>query len=206
MPKQCHESDWVTPRLLAARVAATSLAVVCSLFVSLPALGQGDAVAGKRKTVTCNGCHGQAGMKSMPSLGGQHPDYFVAAMVAYQDGVRTHPTMRDVAGAFSLRDFKNFAAYYAEGAPAATETGGEAAPAAAERCSSCHGKDGRDPQTAATPRLAGQKAPYLEQTLRDYQSGRRKHAIMQPLAESLNENEILELSSYFASRSGLFVK
>jgi cytochrome c553 len=25
----------------------------------------GDPAAGKRKTVTCNGCHGQSGMKSM---------------------------------------------------------------------------------------------------------------------------------------------
>jgi cytochrome c553 len=77
------------------------------LVLAAPSHAAGDPAAGKRKTVTCNGCHGQAGMKSMPSLGGQRPDYFVAAMEAYQDGVRLHPTMRDVAKAFSLRDYRD---------------------------------------------------------------------------------------------------
>jgi cytochrome c553 len=170
-----------------------------------PAAG-GDPAAGKRKTVTCNGCHGQAGMKSVPSLGGQATDYFVAAMVAYQDGVRVHPTMRDVANGFSVRDFKNFAAYYAEGELAPASPTGDPPPAAAAGCAACHGEEGRDPQTPATPRLAGQKVGYIEQTLREYRAGMRKHAIMQPQASDLSDEDIVALSAYFASRPGLFVK
>jgi cytochrome c553 len=180
-----------------------------ALLLCVPGLASsagGDPAAGKRKTVTCNGCHGQAGMKSVPSLGGQQQDYFVAAMIAYQDGVRLHATMRDVAKAFSIRDFKNFAAWYAEGVPSVTATADDPMPAVAERCSACHGSEGRQPQTAATPVLAGQKAPYLEQTLREYRDGVRKHAVMQPQAQALADEEIVALATYFASRPGLFVK
>jgi cytochrome c553 len=187
----------------------TILAAAATLLLFAPILAPaagGDPAAGKRKTVTCNGCHGQAGMRSVPSLGGQQPDYFVAAMVAYQDGVRSHATMRDVAKAFSLRDFRNFAAWYAEGAPPATAPADETMPAAAERCVACHGIEGRQPQTPATPVLAGQKAPYLEQTLREYRDGSRKHGIMQPQAEALADEEIAALVAYFTARSGLFVK
>jgi cytochrome c553 len=184
-------------------------AAAAALLLAAPALALaagGDPAAGKRKTVTCNGCHGQAGMKSVPSLGGQQQDYFVAVMVAYQDGVRSHATMRDVAKAFSIRDFKNFAAWYAEGVAPVPAPTDDTTPAIAERCAACHGIEGRRPQTAATPVLAGQKAPYLEQTLREYRDGTRKHAIMQPQAEGLADEEIVALAGYFASRPGLFVK
>jgi cytochrome c553 len=183
-------------------VAAAGLLLV----LAAPSHAAGDPAAGKRKTVTCNGCHGQAGMKSMPSLGGQRPDYFVAAMEAYQDGVRLHPTMRDVAKAFSLRDFKNFAAYYAEADATPAAAPAEPGPAAAERCAACHGSAGRDPQTPATPRLAGQKSPYLEQALRDYRDGVRKHAIMGTQAAGLSDDDIAALSVYFSAQPGLFVK
>jgi len=167
----------------------------------------GDPAAGKRKTVTCNGCHGQAGMKSMPSLGGQNPTYFVAAMRAYQDGVRPHPTMRDVAKAFSDRDFKNFAAYYAEPREAAGDAAAETpAPDTASGCGACHGADGRETITPDTPRLAGQKAPYIDQTLREYRTGTRKHAVMQEQAATLTDEQIVELAAYYASLPGLFVR
>lgn len=182
------------------------LALLCAPVWAVAA--GGDAAAGKRKTVTCNGCHGQAGMTSVPSLGGQRADYFVAAMVAYQDGVRTHATMRDVARGFALKDFKNFAAWYAQDAPPAPPAAGDPAtvPAAAQRCAACHGAEGREPMTAATPLLAGQRAAYLEQTLREYRTGTRKHDVMQPQAEMLSDDEIPALAAYFASRAGLFVR
>src|SRR5262245_5795991 len=154
MVNLCEETR-ALPRLRA------SLLLVCVLSCTGAAAAGGDAAAGKRKTVTCNGCHGQAGMRSMPSLGGQNPEYFVLAMRAYQDGVRTHATMRDVAKSYSDRDLKNFAAYYAESvaAPGASDV---PAPEAAARCAACHGARGRDTVTPDVPRLAGQKAPYVE--------------------------------------------
>jgi cytochrome c553 len=177
------------------------LALTCTSAIA----AGGDGAAGKRKTVTCNGCHGQAGMRSVPSLGGQNPEYLVASMRAYQDGVRTHATMRDVAKAFSDRDLKNFAAHYADPVAPAAEPG-PAAPETAARCAACHGPDGRDTMTPDVPRIAGQKAPYLEQVLSEYRAGTRKHAVMQPQAAALTDGEIAELAAYYASRAALVVK
>ena len=186
------------------RLRAPLLLLCVLICTGAPAAG-GDAAAGKRKTVTCNGCHGQAGMRSMPSLGGQNPEYFVVAMRAYQDGVRTHATMRDVAKSYSDRDLKNFAAYYAESVapPAASDI---PAPEAAVRCAACHGPAGRDTVTPDVPRLAGQKAPYIEQVLREYRSAERKHAVMQAQAAQLADEEIAALAAYYASQAGVFVK
>jgi cytochrome c553 len=45
---------------------------------------EGDPAAGKRKTVTCNACHGQSGFKNMPKLGGQSAAYLIAASASLQ--------------------------------------------------------------------------------------------------------------------------
>jgi cytochrome c553 len=176
--------------------------VACAFAWAAP---PGDPAAGKRKTVTCNGCHGQSGMKSMPSLGGQSTAYFIAAMWAYKDNVRSHATMRDVAGSLSARDFANLAAYYAE-APDPTPSEEASAPASGARCAICHGADGWEVVAPDAARLAGQKVLYLEQVLRDYRSGSRKHPVMQEQAAALSDQDILELAAYYASRNGLFVK
>jgi cytochrome c553 len=187
------------------RSPAIVLVAALSLTLADPAgSADGDPATGKRKTVTCNGCHGQAAMKNVPNLAGQSPSYFVAAMVAYQDGVRTHATMRDVAKAWSLQDLKHFAAWYAE--PLAPAGEAAAAPAAAERCASCHGTDGRDPVASDVPRIAGQKANYLAQVLREYRDGTRVNAVMQAQAIELKDDDIAVLAIYFAGRPGLGVK
>jgi cytochrome c553 len=167
---------------------------------------RGDAAAGKRKTAGCNGCHAAAGMKNVPSLGGQGIAYFVAAMHAYRDGARSHATMRDVAGQFSERDLADLAAHYAD-----ISTDGDAAQAAAPpdvsaQCTQCHGAEGAQGALPEVPRLAGQKSAYLEQTLRAYRSGARRHPIMQQQAAALTDDQIAELAAYYAGRPGLIVK
>ena len=213
MKKQAAHPKATRPaRSDGSRAVGWWLAAVAPLLLSFSvcegALGaEGDPVAGKRKTITCNGCHGQAGMKNMPSLGGQNQTYFIAAMQAYQDGIRPHATMRDVAKTYSLQELKNFAAYYAESSAAASDAPTESVrPSAAERCAACHGSDGRETVTKDIPRLAAQKAPYLGQTLRDYRSGARKHAIMQQQVTDLSDEDIAALALYYAAQPGLFVK
>lgn len=185
------------PRLLGAMILVAATGTLAA---------EPDAAAGKRKTVTCNGCHGQAAMKNVPSLGGQSPAYFIAAMVAYQDGVRTHATMRDVAKAWSMQDLKNFAAWYAEPLAPAADASPVDGPAAVQRCATCHGIDGREPASPEVPRLAGQKEGYLAQVLREYRGGLRLHAIMQPQAADLSDDDIAALARHFAGRPGLLVK
>ena len=163
----------------------------------------GDPVAGKRKTLTCNACHGVSGFKSMPRLGGQSAAYVVEALRAYKSGKRTHSTMRDIAGALSERDFADLGAHYAA-IPRVPSTDG--VPPPSERCAACHGAQGDQPASPEIALIAGQSAAYLEQTLREYRAGSRLNAVMQEQAKDLDDAQIAELAAYFASRAALSVK
>ncbi len=66
-------------------------------------------------------------------------------------------------------------------------------------CQACHGASGNS-TVPDYPRLAGQHPDYLAKALRDYKSGARKNAIMQPFAASLSEADIENLAAYFASQ------
>ncbi|MGE7136255.1 c-type cytochrome [Luteibacter sp. NPDC031894] len=65
-------------------------------------------------------------------------------------------------------------------------------------CVACHGNDGNsvDPQY---PRLAGQYADYLAQALHEYKDGRRSNPIMKGFAATLSDQDIDDISAYFAT-------
>ncbi len=69
-------------------------------------------------------------------------------------------------------------------------------------CQACHGKDGNATIDPQYPRLAGQFADYLAKSLRDYKSGARKNAVMLGFATTLSEQDIEDLSAYYASLPG----
>ena len=77
----------------------------------------GDAERGKAITSTCLGCHGLSSYTNVyptyhvPKLGGQHPDYIVAALKAYKNGERKHATMHAQAYSLSDQDMADIAAY-----------------------------------------------------------------------------------------------
>jgi cytochrome c553 len=77
----------------------------------------------------------------------------------------------------------------------------EAGKAKSVPCQACHGADGNaaDPQY---PRLAGQYHDYLERALREYKTGERKNPIMAGFATTLSEEDIVNVSAYFASLPG----
>jgi len=66
-------------------------------------------------------------------------------------------------------------------------------------CARCHGFDGLGRDTAAFPRLTGQTADYLYETLKNYALGARPSGIMQPAAAFLSEEELRALAEHFAS-------
>lgn len=70
---------------------------------------------------------------------------------------------------------------------------------AGARCARCHGVDGTGRETAAFPRLAGQKAEYLQRTLRAYALGARQSGMMAPVAADLDEDAIRTVSEYYAA-------
>ena len=65
-------------------------------------------------------------------------------------------------------------------------------------CTPCHGETGIS-ETENTPSLAGQPDQYLQWQLVFFRSGSRKNEAMQPIAEQVNNEDIRNLSGYFAS-------
>jgi cytochrome c553 len=73
----------------------------------------------------------------------------------------------------------------------------EAGAAVAQACVGCHGERGiaADPRN---PNLAGQSAVAIYKQLHDYKSGSRVHDLMTPIAQALDEDQILAVSAHFA--------
>lgn len=71
---------------------------------------------------------------------------------------------------------------------------------AATACNTCHGANGDGSVTQSFPRLAHLDANYLAKQLRDFQHDKRKDAIMHPIAKTLSESEIVDVSAYFAAQ------
>ena len=65
------------------------------------------------------------------------------------------------------------------------------------RCTMCHGA--RGVSAADTPNLAGQHGPSIYKELRDFQSGARNSAIMAPMVVGLSDQDLRDLSNYYAS-------
>jgi cytochrome c553 len=70
--------------------------------------------------------------------------------------------------------------------------------AKAMTCVVCHGDFGVS-KLPNIPNLAGQQETYLAEQLKAYRSGKRANEIMSLIAKPLTDNEIMDLSVWFAS-------
>lgn len=83
------------------------------------ALADGDTAAGGEKAYTCLGCHGVKHYINtyptyhVPRIAGQNREYLVAALHAYRDQTRSHPTMQANAGLLTDQDIEDIAAWFA---------------------------------------------------------------------------------------------
>ena len=66
----------------------------------------------------------------------------------------------------------------------------------AKLCATCHGEQGI-PINKQTPVIWGQDEGYIYLQLRDFKSGARKNALMEPIAATLEKNDMLALAAYF---------
>ncbi len=88
------------------------------MIVATGARAEGDAKAGSVKAIPCMGCHAIPGYSNVyptyhvPRVGGQHPEYIVAALKAYKARERSHPTMQAQAATLSEDDMKDIAAFF----------------------------------------------------------------------------------------------
>ena len=179
------------------------------------AQADGNTEAGKKKFYTCEGCHSAPGYTNtyptyhVPRIGGQHADYVISALKAYQDGERKHGSMQGNAANLSEQDLEDIAAYVSKfrGMNASLPVTGnpQAGKTKAAACASCHSEDGNTENTMF-PRLAGQYESYIIRALKDYKSGARSNPIMMGFAFTLSDEDMKDVAAYYASqKKGLTV-
>ena len=83
--------------------------------------------------------------------------------------------------------------------PAKGDTLFNSAPANRQSCASCHNADGNS-AIATNPKLAQQHPEYIFKQLQDFQSGKRKSAIMKPMVEGLSEEDMRNIAWFVGSK------
>lgn len=182
-----------------------------ALFYALqkPAKAQtpapGDQAAGKAAAAAaCAACHGDQGVSgnpATPSLAGQDAQYLAAALKAYKDGSRKDESMKGPAAALDERVMKDMAAYYAAQQPQPLNVRRPLTTAEwVERCDRCHGPGGNstDPMM---PRLAAQRADWLEQVLQAYRTGARKSTAMAAMSALMSEADVKDLAAHYSRQT-----
>jgi cytochrome c553 len=66
-------------------------------------------------------------------------------------------------------------------------------------CAGCHGQDGK-PVDTTIPTIWGQQQGYLYIQLRDFKRGDRKNDIMQPIAASMEREDMLAIAEYLSNK------
>ena len=172
------------------------------------------------KTAMCMGCHNIKGYQAsfpevykVPMIAGQSAKYIAAALTAYKNGDRKHPTMRGIADSLSDQDMADVAAYYEQSgktdAVLPAKAAHEPSAAVAEllkkgACVSCHGDNFSKPIDPSYPKIAGQHADYLFVALKSYKTEGtatwgRANGVMGGVAKQFSNNELKALAGYVAS-------
>ncbi len=205
----------------------TGLVVACATgVVATPALAQATAPAAVKtsvetKAAMCIGCHGIPGYQAtfpeihrVPMISGQNAKYIVAALNAYKNGDRKHPTMRGIAAGLTDQDMAELGDWYEkQGKPAVAEKPArEPSPQVAAllqkaACVSCHGANFSKPVDPAYPKIAGQHADYLFVTLKAYKNEPnnvvgRSNGVMGGIAKQFTNAELKALAQYVGSLEG----
>jgi len=172
----------------------------------------------------CLGCHGIRGYQAsfpevykVPMISGQNAKYIAAALTAYKNGDRKHPTMRAIATTLSEQDINEIAAYY----EASGKEDGKTLPEKPAKepsqqvaglmqkagCVSCHGSNLSKPIDPSYPKIAGQYADYLFVALKAYKTENnpgvgRSNPIMGAMARQFSNAELKALANYVGSIDG----
>jgi cytochrome c553 len=184
----------------------------------------GGAKSLEAKVAMCIGCHGIKGYQAsfpevhkVPMISGQSAKYIVAALAAYKNGDRKHPTMRSIADTLSEQDMNDIGAYY----EAHGKENGTALPEKASKepspqvaallqkaaCVSCHGANFAKPIDPSYPKIAGQHADYMFVALKAYKTENnpavgRSNGVMGAIAKQFSNAELKALSNYVSSLEG----
>lgn len=178
----------------------------------------GDQETVRRAIHVCAACHGEGGIstkKAIPSLAAQMPQYFITQLKDFRSQTRAESgTQAYMWGISALLDdvtIAGLADYYAKQPAASGKTTNAALvkqgkaifvkgmPAKGVRpCAQCHGDVAEG--AAGFPRLAGQRADYVEAQLKLFRTRLRPHGvIMKDEVKAMTPAEDKAVAAYVQS-------
>jgi len=206
-------------------ISVVSMAVLLTPAVAFAKNGSadpahpGDPVAGKSKSLLCQGCHGEDGNSLtalVPKLAGQNAGYIAKQVHNFQAGVRKHAIMNDLAVTVNDDDIADIAAYFSglekmKGRGSKNIQPGEKlfmdgdASRHITACVNCHGTNGKglEPNPSMIPVIGGQNKDYLRRQLVNFRDGDRSNSpdgVMNGNTKSLTDAEIESLADYVSGR------
>ncbi len=175
-----------------------------------------DMARGEQIYRSCALCHGLYGQgtpsRLSPRLAGQDRQYLEKSTKEYRDGKRAAPTMVKTSGLdqMSDQDIADVSAYLAKldvpGAALfdikAEQGDAKAGLKSFKECKNCHGTDGMGKPDKDVPRIAGQHAPYVFQSVKMFQWRKRKHGKDdddQVLFDELKDEDLFDLIAHVAT-------
>lgn len=178
----------------------------------------GDPVAGKSKSLLCQGCHGEDGNSLstlVPKLAGQNDGYIIKQIHNFQAGIRKHAIMNDLAMTVNDDDLADIAAYFSsrpkmKGAGSDNEIGkklflnGDISRTVVA-CVNCHGPNGKglEPNSSMFPVIGGQNRDYLNRQLVNFRKDVRTNSpnsIMNKITHKLTDDELEALAEYISAQ------
>ena len=192
------------------------MSLIGALFLVVSGQGQAkevDIQVGKDAFETCRGCHSSPTASSVyptyyvPKIGGQRKGYTASALTAYKHETRPRTSM--LANTYYLTEKVTaaLAAYIEISAGNKSKAPYTGNPGAGKKlvgaCIACHTNDLSDGATG--PILAGQYGNYLLKAMKDYQQGARKDPVMQGMLADFTEENLEDISAYFANKKGLSI-
>lgn len=179
-----------------------------SLCAAHPALAV-DNVQGL--AMTCNNCHGTGGVSvglSMPSIAGLSESYLKNIMMEWKTGARASANMTRLIKGYTDDEIAALAQYYSKlpWKPAVQSASADIlakGKEATERCETCHGATGGQPDDADTPMLAGQWAKYMELELLKYRDEGflMTHKKMIRNARKMEEGDVATAAKFYGAQS-----
>ena len=159
------------------------------------------------QVAVCQGCHGPTVVENdpkVPEIQGQHFYYVYSQLKDYKANRRSHQIMTLMSAGFDKKMMKQLAQFYSEQkwinrAPNGVldeQIAGNVM--VAGQCTQCHGNyKGLN----GIPRLAGQKASYLEETMRAFKQRERMNAgAKSALFSTMSDSEIKAVADFLASQ------
>lgn len=185
-----------------------------SLLLAALGLAIGAAHAADTKVEalarTCNACHGENGVSvgpNMPSIGGLSETYLESVMLQWKNGERYSATMGRHFKGYSDVELASLAKQYSQlpWVPVVQQSDAKIlaqGKEASERCETCHGATGSQPDDKDTPMLNGQWAEYIHLEMLKYRTDTVKmpHRKMRGNTKKLDAADLVPVAQHYAAQ------